>query len=133
MIDLTTLNKNKTKYNVTSDDRENLQVSEVRNLLIFKSGVVRLPKVGTDTASVEITHNLGYYPAVQAYYTTDGTNYVAIPFATVIAATYNFAIRMSTTKTVLTIDVGMVDPSGLSPSPDQTYTIKYYIYRERAN
>lgn len=123
----------KTQYDLVSDDRKRLKERELQSLLIFKIGTLPIVKPNaTVLVAEEVKHNLGYIPAVIAYWTEDNEEYARVPFTDFPTANTVKVVTVSASATTLTFTVAIRDLIGLGTSPAVSGTIKYYIFRERA-
>lgn len=96
---------------------------------------------GTSTVTEEITHNLGYVPAILSYISFSGMEYVQLPITHGIAlsgatggfGTVRYDIAVDTTKIYLTTKIDFWAGSAKTTPDFGGYSAKIYLLQETAN
>lgn len=94
---------------------------------------------GSSSSTVTVAHNLGYVPAVLAFYSIEGINHIILPYTNIAlpggASFYQYSISAEVDSTNIYIVTRMwglnVNASFDANAVDNT--VKYYLLRETAN
>ena len=122
-----------TQSSFAVNTKSDLQQSDTKNILVFKSGTVLLKKpAGDTTALVTINHNLGYEPAFLAYFAQEGNStFNYIPFETIISPDFRTEWRARVSKVTIQFQIVM-QTLGVNVPTEYNTVFRYYLLREPA-